>query len=150
MRRQTTSEKTLMLAVTQGAAGAASLGHETARRALSCARTRRDRANALDLLARVEPSPFVRYRFSRELARLRPTQPHVWALLHRSAIDCGFHRAAEIAKERYAATKAEWNLHEQPRIAAEWERIRLEDPELYARIKTAYGRGQSSDGHGFS
>jgi hypothetical protein len=140
MSKATRSERILKLAISQAAAGDMKVACNTARGALVCARVRRDRANALDFLARTEESPFVRYRLSRELSRLRSSEPHVWALVYHSATSCGFHRAASMAKERYAVVKKTWEVQEGRRIRAEWDRIKQENPDLYDEIKAIMDR----------
>jgi hypothetical protein len=142
----TVSAKTLRRAVKQAATGEPELGRETARSALALARTKKDRANAISYLVRVETSPFARYNLSRKLVELRPAQPDAWAHLYHAAKDCGFHRAAAKAKHRYAAVKKEWEVHERPRLEAEWAEIAREDPDFYARIKKRFEDARAKSG----
>lgn len=134
LRKPSTSARLLATAVHQGAAGDVESGCATGRRALAEARSIEDRASALSYLTLVEPSPFVRYRLARELARLQPASPDAWDALYRSATECGFHHAATNAQRIHSAALLAWERDEKPRLLAEWDRIKKQDPALYKRI----------------
>jgi len=127
----TKSSSLLLLSLQQGAAGNVDLSRETARRALSAARSKTDRGSVLDLLASLETSPHVRYRHSSALVRLRPDSPNAWALHYHNAKECGYRAAAAAAKRRYAEVKKRWDEEKVPQFEAELERMKREDPASF-------------------